>query len=174
MNKLSKAFLGIIVLLLVVIFIMFIKGAKQNKDEAYDVSMMNEVDVEGVISLFESNDTYVLFVGRKDCSVCVDIIPALYESQIKNNYTTQYLDIEKVDRSSEDWAKVVEYLSMESTQRISEDESGEEITETYGYFLHNYGFTPTIIVIENGKQIAGSIGGSEKDVLVSWLTNKVN
>jgi len=174
MNKLSKIFLGIIFFLIFIIVILLIVNSKENNSSKYDVSTMNEVSVSDIVAMFESDDTFVLFVGRKSCEVCVDIIPALKEAQLKNNYITQYLDIEKVDRSSEQWAQVVNRLTMKSTQTLTEDGSGEEITETYGYFLHNYGFTPTIVVIKEGKQIAGSIGGSEHDILVEWLTNKVN
>lgn len=173
MNKLSKIFLGIICFLVLVI-VMIVLARSSDKKNNYDISMMNEVNVTDVLEMFEKDDTYVLYVGRKSCSVCVDILPALKEAQLINNYITQYLDIEKVDRTSEEWNQLVNRLTMKSTQTLTEDGSGEAVTETYGYFLHNYGFTPTIVVIKDGKQIAGSIGGSEHDILIDWLTNKVN
>lgn len=172
MNKLSKIFLAVIVILLGIILIIISQNPKE--DNEYDVSTMNEVTVSDILKMFESKNTYVLYVGRKSCQVCVNILPALKEAQTKNNYITQYLDIEKVDRQSDEWYKLVEKLTMKSTQTTTEDGSGEEVTETYGYFLHHYGFTPTIIVIKDGKQVAGSIGGSQKDILVDWLTNKVS
>ncbi|MBE6148849.1 MAG: hypothetical protein E7167_05135 [Firmicutes bacterium] len=173
MNKLSKIFLAIIIALIFIIFVLAISNKKDDEVE-YDISMMNEVNVNDVLDMFDSKKTYVLYVGRKSCDVCVDMLPALNAAQKKNNYITQYLDIEKVDRSSSQWYDLVDKLTMKSTQTTTEDGSGEEITESYGYFLHNYGFTPTIIVIKDGKQTAGSIGGSEPQLLIDWLTNKVS
>jgi len=173
MNKLSRIFLAIILVLLFVIFVLVASNSKKEENN-YDVSMMNEVTVKDILEMFKSKKTYVLYIGRESCDVCVDILPALREAQIKNNYITQYLDIEDVDRSSEDWYTLVEKLTMKSTQTTTEDGTGEKITESYGYFLHHYGFTPTIIVIKDGKQAAGSIGGSEKNLLIDWLTAKVN
>lgn len=174
MNKVSKIFLGIIIVLVFIIFAIVISNSNKENEVDYDISMMNEVTVKDILEMFDSKKTYVLYVGRKSCDVCVDMLPALKAAQKKNNYITQYLDIEKVDRSSEEWYDLVDKLTMKSAQTTTEDGSGEEITETYGYFLHHYGFTPTIIVIKNGKQTAGSIGGSEPQLLIDWLTNKVS
>ena len=173
MNKLSKGFLAIIFILLFIILVLILGNNKKEDNTKYDISMMKTVTVEDVLEMFESKDTYVLFVGRESCEVCVDILPALKEAQIQNNYITQYLDIEKVDRQSEKWYELVDKLTMKSTQTLTEDGTGEEVTDTYGYFLHEYGFTPTIVVIKDGKQIAGSIGGSEKELLIDWLSAKV-
>lgn len=174
MDKSNKIFWAIVAILVGLIIIIAFIGSKKDENTDYDTSMMNEVDVIDVLSMFESKKTYVLFVGRKNCQVCVDMIPALEEAQKKNNYITQYLDIEKADRSSDLWKELVKKLTMKSTQTTTEDGSGEKITETYGYFLDVYGFTPTIIVIKDGKQIAGLIGGSDRDVFVSWISAKVN
>ncbi|MBE6155192.1 MAG: hypothetical protein E7164_00340 [Firmicutes bacterium] len=174
MNKLSKILLAIILGLLILMLLIISSKDSSNKPVDYDISMMREVTVHDVLEMFSSKETYVLYVGRKSCSVCVKILPALKEAQIKNNYITQYLDIEKVDRTSDEWYELKAKLTMKSTQTLTEDGSGEEITETYGYFLHEYGFTPTVMVIKNGKQVAGLIGGAEKNLLVDWLSNKVN
>ncbi|MBQ6841279.1 MAG: hypothetical protein IJO63_04100 [Bacilli bacterium] len=173
MDKSTKIFWSIIAVAVLFIILIAVIGGREKKID-YDVSMMNEVTVSDILNMFESKKTYVLYVGRKDCEVCVNMIPTLAEAQKQNNYITQYLDIEKVDRSSDEWLELVEKLTMKSTQTTTEDGTGEEITETYGYFLHNYGFTPTIVVIKEGKQTAGSIGGSDKDTFIKWISNKVN
>lgn len=173
MTKQSKAFLLIIIVLIIVLLILVI-GANYKAKSNYDISMMHEVNVSDVLTMFDSGDTYVLFVGREGCVVCKNILPALKEAQTNNNYITQYLDITKVDRSSDEWKSLVNKLSMRSTQTISETGEGELVTETYGYFLHNYGFTPTLIVVKDGKQTAGFIGNTDKDELIAWLTEKVS
>ncbi len=175
MSKKNKVILVTIsVLVLLIIFLLIIFSPKDKKDNNYDVSMMNEVNVSDVLDMFDSKKTYVLYVGREGCNVCVNILPALKEAQIKNNYITQYLDIKKVNRSSDEWLELVDKLTMKSTQTLNETNQGEQVTETYGYFLHKYGFTPTIIVIKNGKQTAGFIGNTTKEELVNWLSSKVN
>lgn len=171
-NKVILVTISLFVLLAVFIIISF--SLKDKEENNYDVSMMNEVNVNDVLKMFDSKKNYVLYVGREGCNVCVHILPALKEAQIKNNYITQYLDIKKVDRSSDEWLELVDKLTMKSTQTLNETNKGEQVTETYGYFLHNYGFTPTIIVIKNGKQTAGFIGNATQEELVNWLSSKVN
>lgn len=174
MSKQVKILLPVILAAAALITMMIYFAPNKEEENGYDVSMMNEVNVEDILDMFESGKTYVVFVGRKGCSVCEKILPALEEAQKKNNYITQYLDLTKVDRSSEDWEKLVGRLIMRSTQTLGANGEGEEVTETYGYFLHYYGFTPTLIVIKDGKQTAGFIGGAPKDELVAWLTTKIN
>ena len=101
------------------------------------------------------------------------MLPELQEAQKENNYITQYLDIEKVEFDSEEWQELVSKLTLQSTQSVKEDGSGDKVTETYGYFLDNYGFTPTIIVIKNGKQEAGHIGRFSDTNFKTWIKDKI-
>ena len=77
-----------------------------------------------------------------------------------------------MDRTSEEWYELGDKLDM-ITEQVKPD--GSEVEKnTYGYFLHHYGYTPTIIIIKDGKQTGGHIGeASEKDLL-NWLKDKVN
>lgn len=173
MNKLSKILLGVVVLLVLIIVIILFSIKKGEPKDVYDVSMMKEVTPSDILEMFTSKKTYVLYIGWKDCDICYELLPALKEAQIQLNYTTQYLDIEKVDMQTEEWSKLVNKLSMKTTQTISEDGKGEAVTESYGYFLNTYGFTPTIIIIKDGKQTGGFIGNKTTEDLISWLKEKI-
>ena len=178
MSKNDKQFKVLVILnimiiaLLLVICIILLKGDinptdNSNKESTtkvaantnYDVSDMNEVNLKGVISLFDSKKQYVLYIGRANCSSCAKFLPILKEAQKKYNYTTQYLDITKVDGSSNEMAKVVKLLDNKTTINMTGDDGEpEEITETYGNLLKEYGLTPVIVIINKGKMVAGSIG----------------
>lgn len=173
MNKKEYLYFGIIIsLLIAILIIIIVKDNKTTTDTStYDVSTMHEVSVTDTNSMFTSKKTYVLFVGRSSCSVCESLLPTLKEAQIENNYITQYLDITKIDRSSAEWKTLVNNLDIKTTASISEtDETdAKNETNTYGYFLDTYGFTPTVIIISNGKQVDGFIGNKTLSDMNSWL-----
>lgn len=174
MNKLTKTILIILAIALVVIFFIALAVNHKSEDEPsyeYDISQFHEVSVKDVTDMFDSKKTYVLFVGYKECEVCAEIIPGLKEAQKENNYITQYLDIASVNRSSEEWYYLVSFLTMTTDQVVE----GKEINgKSYGYFLTEYGLTPTIIIIRDGKQVGGHIGGADKEDLLAWIHDKVN
>ncbi len=135
--------------------------------EGYDVSKMNEVDLKGALALFDSKKAYVLYIGRSNCSACLSYVPNLNAAQEEMEFVTQYLDLNKMDRSSSDASKFYDKLDLKTTIMPEE----EEITETYGYFFKEYGYTPVTIVINNGKMVAGNIGYMEKDEIITLLKN---
>ena len=171
MNKLSKIFLGIIialvVLLVIVWFIFFNK-----EEQTYDISFMKEVSVSEALDLFESENYHVIFVGREKCFVCEKMLPALKKAQIEYNFVSLYIDITKVDRLSSEWQEFINKLTMKSTQTLGETDEGEKVTESYGYFLDEYGFTPTVIVSKSGKQEAGCIGYKSEEELFNFIKSK--
>ena len=175
MNKKFKTTLIILfsICIIVLIILFMIKKAKEPKF-SYDISSFHEVSVNDVINMFADKKTHVVMVGYSKCETCASIIPGMKTAQIENNFITQYLDIEKVDRQSESWLTLASLLDMETEQYVTEDHSGDKITNTYGYFLHHHGLTPTIIIIKDGKQTGGHIGGAKKEELIAWLNEKVN
>ena len=62
MNKLSKIFLGISISFLVIIFILSYVLIKKSNE--FDTSFMREVTVNEVLTLFESDNYHVIYVGR--------------------------------------------------------------------------------------------------------------
>lgn len=131
----------------------------------YDVSMMNEVDLAGALKLFDDKDkTYVLYIGRPDCSACVSYLPALQDAQENLGYTTQYLNLNNIDTKSDDYSKFSKKLSV----KYQMTESGKETTKTFGEWI---GYTPMTIIIKNGKMVDGEIGSLNYSTLVNLLKN---
>ena len=120
--------MGLLLLLAIIFMVTSCQSTKTNEDSDYDVSMMRTVGVNDVIDMFNDGETYVLYIGRETCSVCHELLPALQEAQINNNYITQYLDISQVDRSSAEWEELVELLDLETTTTMDEEGVAEEVT----------------------------------------------
>ena len=146
----------LIVLCLFLIFDRNSNDTKQNQTEtttnAYDVSMMNEVSINDVIKMFEDAKTQVLYIGRETCGVCKNVLPNLQSAQEDFGYTTQYLDITKADRDGSDWEKLEKLLDIETSINVTNADGESELkTESYGYFIGTYGYTPTLIIISKNK-----------------------
>lgn len=173
MDKLTKIVLSVlgVITAIVVIIVIIVNIPKKNKD--YDISMMHEVDVENVLTMFEDGGTYVVMVGSDTCDVCARLLPKMAEAQKELNYVTQYVDLLEIDFDSSAWQALSSKLDMKSTQAISEDGTGPKVTNTYGYFLENYGMAPTVIIIKGGKQTGGFIGGVDQTDLIGWLKVKI-
>lgn len=171
LNMCMYIIMGLLLLLAILLMVTSCRSNALEEENEYDVSMMHTVGVSDVIDMFANEGTYVLYIGRETCSVCHDLLPALQEAQIKNNYITQYLDITQVDRSSSDWETLVGLLDVETTTTMDEEGETEEVTNTFGYFLDAKGFTPCVIIIRDGKQIAGFFGSRSLTNFEDWLAN---
>lgn len=115
----------------------------------YDVSMFDTVDADKVIDLYKSDDTQVIYIGRSTCGYCVQFLPALQQAQKDYGYKTKYLDITTV---SEDGQKAIL------------DKDNEE-----GFLANNFGSTPMVILVRDGKLVDGWVGYAEYDAFASFL-----
>lgn len=174
MDRFTKIFLGVIFSFVVVILLVVLIATRPSKGEKeYDVSSMKIVTVQEIKEMFDDKGTYVLMFGEKTCEVCQKLLPKMVEAQKELNYTTRYIDILSIDFETNSWKAVEKLLDMKSTQTISEDGSGDTETNTYGYFLSNYAFAPTVVIIKDGKQVGGFIGGVAEEDLIPWLKVKI-
>ena len=176
MDKLTKIVLSILGVLisLVILLVIVLNLPKNNKvDDEYDISMFHEVRVEDILGMFEDGGTYVVMVGSKRCDVCARLLPKMAEAQKELNYITQYLDIFSINFDGNAWKALAQKLNMKSTQAISENQSGRQETNTYGYFIENYMMAPTVFIIKDGKQTGGFIGGVDTTDLIGWLSIKL-
>ena len=130
----------------------------------YDVSMFNAVGLSDILKfLGKSNkETHILYLGRSTCSACVAFLPNLQATQREMNFTTDYLDITKVDTSSDDFTKFSNLLSKEITQNVNGTTQTGKISEFYG-------LTPMIVVIKNGEAVDAVVGSYSKDNLQTFL-----
>ena len=180
--------IGFIVLLIAVIGLYFKGGNVTTREttdsnnnqtisnENYDVSKFNEVDVDGALALFKDKGTHVLYIGRSDCEYCQQTVPILTLIQEELNYTTDYLAVEMstIDKDWSYWnqelADLAKKFDKKTELNVSNSEGKTEKKEdTYGNFLLNYGYTPTVIVIKNGKMVDGFFGYKEADNIKSII-----
>ena len=160
---------SITLLMVIIMFIVMIVRTKKEVVNTYDVSAFHEASVEGLLKRFENKDTFVVYVGRPKCSVCEQILPTLKKAQVEFGYITEYIDIATVDRNSEDWEKLAKLFDLETTASITEKESDKVETNTFGYFVTQYGFTPTVMLIKDGKQVAGFVGNRTIKQYSEWF-----
>lgn len=167
MKKSDYIMVGAIIAVIFIILSIYLGLSLNNK---YDISKMNEISVKEALDLFEKNETSLIFFGRESCSVCQKLLPVLNEVQLANNLKINYIDITKVDRTSTDWETLVSKLDIQSSATLSEtlSDEAEVVSESYGYFIDNYGFTPMIVMIKDGEQKAGFIGTKTIDEFNTW------
>ena len=159
-----------LVLSLIACLISIVSPREKNKKSEYDVSMMDSVSVIDVLNMIDEEDTFVLYVGRKNCEICVDLLPTLQQAQEDMGFVTKYMDINKIDRQSTNWKRLAENFDIETSQSLKADGTGELVTETFGYFLDTKGFTPCIMIFKEGEQKAGFFGDRALPDYKSWLS----
>lgn len=176
-EKLDKLYKLVIVALILigVLFIIVIanmfKGDSTNnnnntpaENSTYDISSFNTLDLKGVLDLFDTKKTYVVFFGRPTCSACVKFLPTLKKMQEKYQFITQNLDITGVDAQSSDFEKLMKKLSKKVTLTVN----GEKTTKEFGDF---YGYTPMVFIIKDGKFVDGFVGAYSESNYEKFLNN---
>ena len=115
----------------------------------YDVSMFDTVDAEKTVKLFEKDDIQVIYAGRSTCGYCVQFLPVLQQAQKDYGYKTKYLDVDTV---TEDGKKAI----------IAKDNDE-------AFLANNFGATPMVILVKDGKLVDGWVGYAEYDAFASFL-----
>lgn len=122
--------------------------SEENQD--YDVSMFEKVDFDKMMDKFESSDLEVIYIGRPTCGYCVKFLPVLQEAQKKFGYKTVYYDLTDV--------------TQDETNKIIEKDNEDEFIKT------NFGATPMVLLVKDGKLVDGWVGYSEYDSFAEFLT----
>lgn len=115
----------------------------------YDVSMMNNVDMDKLLDLFDSKENQVVYLGRETCGFCVQFLPVLQQAQEEYGYTTNYLDITTV--------------TTDDVNKLLKKDNDEKFLE------ENYGSTPMVLIVKNGKLVDTWVGYSEYDEFAQFL-----
>ena len=128
-------------------------GSNTGTDEQeYDVSMFTEITAEQLINLYNGEEKALIYIGRPTCGYCVAFLPTLQQAQEELGYKTYYYDISNV--TDEDYAA---------------------ITGLNDFMAENFGYTPMVIVVQNGQILSanndgkGWVGYSEYDAFISYL-----
>ena len=158
-------------------------SGSSSSSTTYDVSDMNEVDINEAIALFEEEGTQVVYIGRSTCSSCVSFVPVLNEVQKDLGFTTNYLDVTSIaniwDSKQKDNEEVkaldkkvkefIKKLSVETTVRTTIDGESVTLEDTIGNLFYEYGFTPITIIIKDGKMIDGFVGYRDTETLTDLI-----
>ncbi len=116
----------------------------------YDVSMFDEVTVDDIDEMKETEGLQVVYIGRATCGYCVAFLPSLQQAQSEYGYETKYLDISKI--TDEDGQNKV--LELDNDEK---------------FISENFGSTPMVLILEDGKLKDGWIGYDEYDAFTEFL-----
>lgn len=125
-------------------------GTTNNGGETvkYDVSKMKQVTGDEAAKLFDEKGTHFLYIGRSTCSVCVTLVPELNTVINDMTLTLNYLPLNQTFRT--DFKDLFDKLDIETTVNNNKG--------TFGELLEEYGYTPIVIVIKDGKMVDGFVG----------------
>ena len=128
-------------------------GSNTGTDEQeYDVSMFEEITAEQLINLYNGEEKALIYIGRPTCGYCVAFLPTLQQAQAELGYKTYYYDISNVT-----------------------DADYEAITGLNDFMAENFGYTPMVIVVQNGQILSangdgqGWVGYSDYDSFIAYL-----
>ena len=124
----------------------------ENNAQDYDVSMFQEITVDDLVNLYNGEEKSLIYIGRPTCGYCVAFLPSLQQAQKDFGYQTYYYDIDKVT-----------------------DEAYATITGLNDFMANNFGYTPMVIVVQNGQILSadgsgeGWVGYAEYDAFKAYL-----
>lgn len=118
----------------------------------YDVSMMKEISASEVVN--NTKNLSVIYVGRSTCSWCAAFLPNLWNAQEDYGFKTLYVDI----------AKIIDF----ENNKVSDQNAYEVMTKLTGtgyekYVSENFGSTPMILIMKDGKIIKAQTGYNKYD-----------
>ena len=131
----------------------------------YDVSMFTAIDQTKFMANLNEKDIKVTYFGRSTCGYCIQFLPTMKKAQTELNFKMNYVDVTKVDTSSDDYTKMTKLINAK-TEDINERYGLTGTSEAYKYL---YSFTPMVTVTQNGKLIDVWVGYSDYETFVSWL-----
>ncbi|CDF12296.1 putative bacteriocin transport accessory protein [Mycoplasma sp. CAG:776] len=150
-------------------------GGSATSDTEYDVSEMNEVDLEEAVALFDEKGTHVLYMGRSACTYCRQFVPVLNEVQEDLGFTTNYLDVNTIaniwnsQKKNTDEGKALLKQVKELTDKITIEATANGEKGKLGDLFVENGFTPATIVIKDGKVVEGFFGYRNAETLTELL-----
>lgn len=173
LNRISICLYVLIAMVFVLLIVVIIKntdstpkvqGNNESSSEqvGYDTTQYQSATIDEVLEMFNNKETKVLYFGRQGCGACQMFSPILTEVQDELGFKAVYIDIDDVDEKSDAFEKVMDKLNKKYTMNVN----GTDQTKTFAEF---YGFTPTTIVISNGKMVDGIIGAASADGLKDFL-----
>ena len=159
LNKILICLYALIIILIVNTAILLVKTnfkstdnneVEEQESTEYDVSMFTKVTAENLKEAIETEDVKIVYVGRSTCGYCVKFLPVLQKARTEYNYETLYLDITTV-------------TTTEQQDKILELDNEE------GFLSENFGGTPMVLMVQDGKIIDTWMGYAEYSTYTAWL-----
>lgn len=170
LNKISVCLYIIIGLLSVILIVQLATGGITKKDTTkkdeiteteYDVSMFNSIDATAFMSLLEDKEASLIYFGRETCTFCVQFLPVLQQAQTDLGYQMNYIDVSEIDTTTDDFESMIKiYDDMLDTYNEKNNSDYEEL----------YGYTPAVLIVQDGKIKDIWIGYGNYDSYVEWLS----
>lgn len=160
LNKILVCLYVLIAILVINTMVLFVKGGSttssngNNQGEEqlgeYDVSMFKTITADTLKDEVSSDTAKIVYIGRSSCGYCVQFLPVLQQAQEDYGYETLYLDITTVT-SEEQQNKI---LAFDNEEKFLEE---------------NFGGTPMVLLMKDGKIVDTWIGYAEYSQYASWL-----
>lgn len=125
-----------------------ITTTQEETETEYDVSMFKTIDTNAFIDAYNGSELQVVYFGRSTCGYCVKMLPVLQQAQKEYGYKTLYVDITTVDSASQAKIKALDT-----------------------FFDENYGRTPMIVLVKEGKIVDKQMGYTEYSSFAQLLEN---
>lgn len=89
--------LSVFIVLVVFIFVLVANRSEYQKQ----VGLFKEVKAHEIEQLIESDEKFLLYIGRETCPACRDFVPILYDYSNNNDTKVYYLDSTNTDQDKE-------------------------------------------------------------------------
>ena len=160
LNKILICLYALIAILVINTTILLVKdggsvsnsGTSQGTNEniEYDVSMFTSVTADTLGEAVAEDTAKLVYIGRDSCGYCVQFLPVLQQAQEDYDYETLYLDITTV-------------TTTEQQDKILAFDNEDKFLE------QNFGGTPMVLLMKDGKLVDTWIGYAEYSEYSSWL-----
>ncbi len=159
LNKILLCLYALIVILIVNTTVLIMKDAKfgttssestDTENTEYDTSMFTSVTADTLGDAVSGDTAKIVYIGRSTCGYCVKFLPVLQQAQTDYGYETLYLDITTVT-TTEQQDKILAFDNEE------------------GFLEENFGGTPMVLLMKNGKIVDTWIGYAEYATYAEWL-----
>lgn len=139
-------------------------GTQSSAELEYDKVAANfkSVTAAQALDLFNQKGTYVLYIGRNDCSVCQSYVSVLKEVQDDLNIKANYYDLNTAKNFKTELKDLSAKFTVKTTANNEKD--------TIGNLFIKYGYTPTTVIIKDGKCVDGFIGYRNKDKMKELIS----
>ena len=130
-----------VILVFAFVFIVSIKQEEKINREAAKVKL-HEITIDKLNQKLNSDERFVLLLGRPDCSHCVAFKPIITKVANDKNIDVYYLNVDTIE-TLEDWESIWGLVEQEGT--------------------------PTVAVIEKQKLVLSSAGELTEDQLIEFF-----